>query len=372
MKRKPTERPTTRLPACDQRADADRLRGSPRVLMAGKLTALDAPGGGEVQMAATARALESLGVQVRFWRPWEDDFHEADCLHLFGSLPEHVAVAEAARRRGLPVVLSTIAWFDPVSYLAESRPLWRRVAGCASLWLRARCPALPSWRRRLYESADLLLPNSNAEAKQIIDYFQVPAERIHVVPNGADERFADGDPEPFVRLVGMEGFVLVAGRIEPRKNQLRLLTALQGTGVPVVVLGDAVPGHEAYAEACRRAAGAQVAFVGRLAHHDPMLSSAYAACGCLALASWYETPGLVALEAGMSGAPLVLPARGAAAEYFGDDAFYVKPNDAPGIRAAVMAALGRGRNAALAERVRRHFSWTAAARVTQDAYRRVL
>ena len=119
-----------------------------RVLMAGKLTALDSPGGGEVQMLATARALAELGVAARFWRPWEEQLAEADCLHLFGSSPQHLPVVEAARRQGLPVVLSTIAWFDPASYWAEPRPLWRRAAGCGWLMARWQVPQLPSWRRR--------------------------------------------------------------------------------------------------------------------------------------------------------------------------------------------------------------------------------
>jgi glycosyltransferase involved in cell wall biosynthesis len=200
----------------------------------------------------------------------------------------------------------------------------------------------------------------------------VPAKRIHVVPNGADERFASADPEPFARFVGSRDFVLSAGRIEPRKNQLGLLRAMRGTGIPIVVLGDVVPGYESYQRKCRRVAGKEVRFVRRLAHDDPLLASAYAACGCLALVSWFETPGLVALEAGMSGVPLVLPEGGCAREYFGEKAAYVKPNDLAGIRRAVLAALSTGRDPALAEHVRLSFSWKAAARATREGYEKVI
>jgi len=340
--------------------------------LAGKLTALDAPGGGEIQMLSTARALASVGVDARLWRPWEQPLSAADCLHLFGSVREHLPTVEAARRRGIPVVLSTIGWFDLANCWAEPGGMIKRLAACGRFLARASCRRLPSWRRRLYHAVDLLLPNSNAEAKQLTRHFAVPPERIQAVPNGADERFADADPEPFARLVGARGFVLCAGRIEPRKNQLGLLRAMRGTDIPVVVLGDAVPGHEQYAAECRRAAGAGARFIGRLDHDDPLLASAYAACGCLVLAGWYETPGLAALEAGMSGAALVLPRRGAAQEYFGEHALYVMPGDLPGIRNAISAALARGRSAALAEHVRRNFSWEAAARVTRDVYRKVV
>ncbi len=270
------------------------------------------------------------------------------------------------------MVLSTIAWFDARSCWREPRGLMRRAAACAALAARRCWPGIPSWRRRLYHAADLLLPNSTAEAEQLMRYFGMPASRIHVVPNGADEHLADGDPEPFARRVGRHEFVLCPGRIEPRKNQLGLIRAMAGTPFPVVVLGDVVPGHEEYLGQCRREAVSTVKFVERLDHHDPLLASAYAACGCLALVSWYETPGLVALEAGMSGVPLVLPEAGCASEYFGRHATYVRPDSSWDIRNAVLAALARGRSGELARHVRENFTWAKAAEATRRAYEKVV
>src|SRR5205807_8297150 len=85
-----------------------------------------------------------------------------------------------------------------------------------------------------------------------------------------------------------------------------------------------------------------------------------------------ETPGLVALEAGMSGTPLVLTNRGCTREYFESDAQYVRPDDLRAIRATVMRAMWGQRNAGLAEHVRQNFSWTAAAQATAAAYEKVL
>jgi len=340
--------------------------------MAGALTAMEAPGGGEVQMLALRRELHALGIDARLWRPWEDSLAEADGLHLFGSLPEHLPVVDAARRRGMPVVLSPIAWFALANCLREPRPILRRLAAATRFVGRAVCPRLPSWRRRLYQSVDLVLPNSKAEAQQLRQYFGVPSRRIHVVPNGAELRFASATPEPFVSRFGMRNFVLYAGRIEPRKNQLGFLWAMRGAEVPIVVLGDAVPGFEWYLAECRRVAGPKVRFLPGLHHDDPLLAGAYAACACLVLASWFETPGLVALEAGMSGTPLVLPRGGCAREYFGEQAAYVRPGDLPGIRRAVLAAVAAGRSLPLARHVRTYFSWTAAAKITREAYERVL
>ena len=360
------------LHAADLIADALRGNSAPAALLAGGLTALDAPGGGEVQLASTVRALVQAGVAARLWRPWEDDLGRANIVHLFGSLPEHLPLAAAAKRRRAAVAISTIAWFDARAVWREPRPLARRAAACAALRLRRAFPRWPSWRRRLYDAADLLLPNSQAEAEQLMQLFGVPAQRIHVVPNGADPRFADADPDQFRSRFGLRDFILYCGRIEPRKNQLQFLRALRESGLPIVVLGDPVPGQQAYYDACRREAGLHAYFLGRLEHNDPLLASAYAACRCLALVSWYETPGLAPLEAAMTGAPLVITDRGAAREYFGNLADYAPPDNLRAIRTATLAAWDRGRSRELAQHVRENFSWRTAALATEAAYHRLL
>ena len=146
---------------------------------------------------------------------------------------------------------------------------------------------------------------------------------------------------------------------------------MRDAAVPVVVLGDVVPGCEWYLEECRRAAGPHVQFVQHVRHDDPLLA-AYAACGCLVLASWFDPPGCAALQAAMSGTPLVLPKGGCGGEYFGRQAFYVKPYDLSGIRRVVLAALALGRSKSLARHVQTYFSWDAVAKATQEAYHRVL
>ncbi|MEK6238607.1 MAG: glycosyltransferase family 4 protein, partial [Planctomycetales bacterium] len=295
-------------------------------------------------------------------------FEGVDLLHLFGSEPEHLPVALAARAKGIPVVLSTIAWFDLRSRWHEPGRLVRRAWNCGKLIIRRATPFLPSWRRRLYHAVDRLLPNSHAEAEQLAGCFQVPRSRIHVVPNGADERFHHPRTclPPEVERLGR--FVLYSGRIEPRKNQLGFLRAMRGTSGPIVVLGDVVPGWEKYGRACRREAGPNTTFVPRLSHDDPTLEAMYAACACLALCSWFETPGLAALEAGMSGAPLVVTPYGCAREYFRDLAEYAPPDCPRRIQEAVTSAMNRERSEVLAEWVYRKYSWSQAALETRAAY----
>lgn len=344
----------------------------PRIALAGPLAATIAPGGGEVQLQSLMRWLPEVGVDARPWRPWEDDWREIDALHLVGGAREFVPLVKAARQAGKPVFLSPVAWFACRDLWREPWPLARRVGACAKFALRALLPNIPSWRRELYHAASLLLPNSRLEATQLSRHFGVDERQLHVVPNGVDVRFAAAEVTLFERTTGWRDFVLCVGRIEPRKNQLGLLQALRGTGVPVVLIGDVVPGHEAYLQACQRAAHDNVLFLRRVDHDNPLLASAYAACRCLALVSWYETPGLAALEAALTGAPLVLTAAGACQEYFDEHAIYVSPGKPAEIREAVLRQYGAPRSAALAAHVRARFTAAAVAQDTKEAYEALL
>ncbi|HEV3121763.1 MAG TPA: glycosyltransferase, partial [Isosphaeraceae bacterium] len=217
------------------------------VLLHAPAAAFQAPGGGENQLLRTAWHLEAQGVTVRPLVPWIDRIENARLLHLFGMSTEGLALARVAKARGIKVVLSPICWFEPRALVALA-PSRRSAAAAVAKWaLRQVWPACPGWRRELLSLADAILPNSNAEARQLVRLFGVFPDRIHVVHNGVDERFAHSDASVFRALHGSGDFVLYVGRIEPRKNVLALVRAACAARMPLVVIGDPVPGHEPYA-----------------------------------------------------------------------------------------------------------------------------
>src|SRR5207245_1548094 len=136
-------------------------------------------------------------------------------------------------------------------------------------------------------------------------------------------------------LHGPDDFVLFVGRVEPRKNVLGLIRAVARMGVPLVVVGAPPAGHERYAEQCRRAGLGFVRWLGAMEHDDPMLASAYAAARVFALPSWFETPGLAALEAALAGAAVVVTPFGCTREYFGNRVEYARPDRASEIHTAI-------------------------------------
>lgn len=349
----------------------ERIRGATpagSVLLHTASTAFQMPGGGENQLIQTGRHLESLGWPVRPFVPWTDQIEQASLIHLFGMSREGLTLARLAKTKGVPVVLSTICWYSPRSLWAlagsKGRSAWDLVKWTA----RYVYPRWPSWRRELLQVADRILPNSQAEARQLVRLFGADPAKIRVVPNGVEQRFAQAEPDLFREVVGSEPFMLYVGRIEPRKNPLGVIQASRRLGLPLVLIGDTVPGFEGYARECREAGRGIARFLPRLEHDDPRLASAYASARLLALPSWFETPGLVALEAALAKTALVLTPYGCTREYFGNRIQYAPPDRPSAIVNAIVRAWEDGPEPELAEHVARHYLWSEVARKTSEVY----
>jgi glycosyltransferase involved in cell wall biosynthesis len=349
---------------------AERSRGaSPvdAVLLHAPSHVFQAPGGGETQLVQTARHLDALGVAVRPFNPWVDRLERGRLLHLFGLSREGLELARVARARRVPVVVSPICWYEPRAIAAlAGHPL--RAAWHLGRWAAQRTlPRWPRWRRALLELADVVLPNSQAEAAQLVRLFALDPARVRVVPNGVEPRFAAASPALWHERFGRAPFVLYAGRVEPRKNVLGLARAARAAGLPLTVIGDAPPGCEGYLRQCADAAG-DVRWLPALAHSDPLLASALAAARVVALPSWFETPGLVALEGAMAGAAVVVTPYGCAREYFGDRVLYARPDRPAEVARALAGAWQAGPDPRLAPHVFTHFLWSEVARRTARVY----
>lgn len=329
-----------------------------------------APGGGENQLVQTGRALEAIGVSARPFSPWIDNLADARLLHLFGMSREGIELARVARARGVPVALSPICWYEPRAIAALAEGAVESAIGLAGWTLKRVFPRWPSWRRELLALTDRILPNSEAEVKQILELFAIDEKAIRVVPNGVDPRFADACAELFHSRYGTGEFVLYVGRIEPRKNVLGLVEACRVAELPLVVIGDAPPGRHDYVRACRALGSGWVDWISARKHDDPLLASAYASARVFALPSWFETPGLSALEAALAGCAVVVTPFGCTREYFADRVDYARPDRPDELVRALRRAWMRGRDAtgALSRHVRSRFLWSEVARRTAEVY----
>ena len=331
-------------------------------------SAFQNPGGGEILLLKTKQYLEELGVNVRLFDQWQHRFQSGDLLHVFGSVKEALGLMETAKSKGVRIVHSPIIWYNWRSAFGIEYSFRERLTCVIRQFSKSVLPAIPSARKRMMKLADVVLAGSEAEAHQIARYFLIPKKDIRVVTYGTDEYFSSADRNLFIKKYGIQNFTLVVGRIEPRKNHLNLIRAMNKVSRELVVIGDPVSHHMNYYQQCRKEAGASIKFLGSLPRDSEELRAAYAACDVFALPSWFETPGLSALEAGLAGAKIVITADGSTQEYFKDMAEYVRPARVSNIRNKIQKALMQPKTNILKTHIQTNYLWRHTARQTLDIY----
>jgi len=193
---------------------------------------------------------------------------------------------------------------------------------------------------------------------ELIELLGVPAEKIHVVPNGVGEEFTrDGPAEN-------GDYVLAVGTLEPRKNLDRLVEAVRRTDRELRVVGARGWGGV-------DVRGNGVRWLGEV--DDTELARLYRGAACFAYPSLYEGFGIPVLEAMACGAPVVTT-RGTAMEEVADGAaVLVDALDPAEIAAGIeRAASERATLTARGFERARAFRWDDVAAATVDVYREAL
>ncbi|KNX36183.1 glycosyltransferase family 4 protein [Luteipulveratus halotolerans] len=239
-------------------------------------------------------------------------------------------------------------------YSADTGPLLRTrgrsvatVHGVASRWIDvARTPRQEAvWRgrvRRAISSTDRLITVSHSAARDIAEVFDVPADEIVVIHHGIDQ-----DAFATARTVSAEvearlpdQFLLYVGNIEPRKNLVELIGAVEtlrrrGSGLPLVIAGR--PAWNFAETMSRIEASPDVVHLGFVSDGDR--AALMQRCTAFVFPSLYEGFGFPVLEAMAAGAPVITSPRGSLAEVAGPS-WQTDRLDAVGIAAAVEDALG--------------------------------
>ncbi|HHV61683.1 MAG TPA: glycosyltransferase [Firmicutes bacterium] len=356
------------------------------------------PGGDVVQMLETKYHLEDLDVKIDISLSEHPIGVGYDLAHVFNS---QIAYQEFEQVRhlkqiGLPVCLSTIYWDETETkwadvavraifktakneaqlqdYLDEFRNQRLEIKGISPVSPSPFYAMVKSVQRRLFEQVDYLLPNSQLEMREISLRHGICNKPFTVVPNGVNpEVFLDADPKPFIEKFGIKDFVILAGRLEGRKNQLLALYALRNEDIPIVVVGSQY--DRDYAELCKKWAAQNVLFIDHLPQRE--LASAYAAARVCVLPSWMESTGLVALEAALADCSVVVTNRGATWGYFGELAYYCNPLDPESIREATLRAYhefenDQPRREKLRDLILSQYNWKQAAEKTLIGYENTL
>ncbi|MFJ6660973.1 glycosyltransferase family 4 protein [Streptomyces sp. NPDC091377] len=244
-------------------------------------------------------------------------------------------------------------------------------------WSVRRWYAFTRMQKRVARRLPSVLTVSGTSRAEIVDHLGVRAERVHVVPVGADTDLFSPDPS-VARVPGR--IVTTSSADVPLKGLVFLVEALakartEHPAAHLVVVGTR-PTEGPVAQALTRY-GLQdaVQFVKGISDAElvDLVRSADVAC----VPSLYEGFSLPAAEAMATGTPLLATTGGAIPEVAGPDGetcLAVPPGDAGALAVALNRLLGdpalRARlGAAGRERVLAHFTWARAAQGTVTRYR---
>ncbi len=340
-------------------------------------------GGLKRQMSETATGLSSLGHRIHFLSPEKNLFEiQPDVIHFFGAQPELYYTLQFLQNHEIPTVVS------PVFFSRRSASSLKRLISFQNVLSRTPLLSLTElqMRQRSCTFASHVVPNTKAEADLIHHAFGIKPSNITVIPNGADvERFTNSSPEIYESKYPWRDFILYVGDLNAeRKNVLKMLYAYSTLKknyplLPPLVLAGTL-GTTAYASQIRTYIQQHdsIQWIGPIDHHDPLLASLYRAARIFVLPSYFETPGIAAMEAALSGCEIVITPFGGTMEVFGENAFYIDPKSVRSIAKGIESALERTKqnhstnSNPLIEHLIQNYGWAHVARQTEAVYKRLV
>jgi glycosyltransferase involved in cell wall biosynthesis len=242
--------------------------------------------------------------------------------------------------------------------------------------------------RRLAQRQDEIIAVSRETARDVESYFQVPARRLTVIPNGLDhDQFRPGSQtrarEVVCAPLGMAGhFFLYVARLEhPAKNHARLIEAFNrfktSTGSPwrLVLAGADWHGAKTIRGLVQASPFARdIDVLGFVPATE--LPDWYRAADVLVFPSLFEGFGLPPIEAMACACPVLSSMTGALEETVGEAAGRLNPNDTEQIEAQltrIATDIGWRNQLRLAGLARAsNFDWRATAEATLGVYARAL
>jgi glycosyltransferase involved in cell wall biosynthesis len=370
-----------------------------KVLMLGRIGLLENGGGDKVQIENTALELRKLGVEVEISTGLNFDPFKYDLIHVFQLdwTAETNLYAKKVKKAGKPLILSPI--HHSVAEVKKFEDLYAFDFRRLSKFLfkdqhsrdtfknvyrsfsdpRKILPTIVSvfkGLKRMHQEtlklSDMVLVQTQLEAKDLQATYSVDFN-WKIVPNGVGEPFLN--PVIAKNPLDIENYILCVGRIEPRKNQLKIIEAVSqlrkelNQDISLVFIGKKVKSrHFEYTHLFnfQLEKNPWIRYIEQIPYEEMPSYYHYAKIGISA--SWFETTGLTSLEALFCGANAVASGK-RAKEYLGDLAQYCVPEDVKSIKEAIKKAYFAP-PPAIPEKMRELYTWKNAAVKTLEAYRR--
>ncbi len=232
------------------------------------------------------------------------------------------------------------------------------------------------------QEADHISADSHHTRYDLIERLNVPHEKVTTIHLAADPIYSLRQDPASISLILeryalSKGFILFVGTISPRKNLSTLLNSYRllldqiKIDAQLVLVGSRGWQSELILEEIKNLSLTHM--VSHLAGlTDETLAGLYSTAGALVLPSYYEGFGFPALEAMLSGCPVIASDRGSLPEVVGDAGLLLDPDDVDAWAGAMEKVIEditlRERLIAAGKIQARKFSWKATARKTLELY----
>ena len=234
-------------------------------------------------------------------------------------------------------------------------------------------------RREALKNVDLLLPNSIEEMYICSNEFNLNIDYIKqktvVVPNATDFDPNDNNINKTLEKFNFpDKYVVIAGRIDSTKNQYNLIKALyKDKDIGILIVGR-IQSQKTYSKVEKLAKKrGNVLFLSQIEQKDLIPIYKNALCHCLP--SFYDTTGLVNLEALLCGCPIVVSnSRHCPIKYYEFDKYgeICNPYSCKSIRNAVLKIIKGKKDLKISPEYARKISYKNVADLTFDAYKKII
>jgi glycosyltransferase involved in cell wall biosynthesis len=343
-----------------------------RVLVVAPDQLLTRSGGLRTQVLRTCQEMEKLGVIITFFNPWEIyNFKEYDLVHIFSMNAPNFYKSEIFNKK-IPVVFSSVMWRE------GNRSIIKHIVNFI-LKMPIQLINDTVSCKIMADAANLILPNTQAELTWLNDCVDVDRSKCLVVPNGADNFFENCTDEFLIKNSSInidKDFIFCSSVISQRKNLVRLAKVCLKLKVHLVIAGPIVD-KDIYDQLIdlKNKSNLELTLLGQLAPDSYEMGYLLRFNKVFCLPSYYETPGIAALEAGLQGSNIVITSVGGTEEYFGHRALYIDPYSITDIENKLRTALERNWSQIERNDIKNHiqekFSWQMVAQKTIRAYEKI-
>ncbi len=370
-----------------------------RVLFQSRVDLLQKKGGDTVQVIKTAEELRKLGVEVDLDCNIGAQVDSYDLVHVFQLdwVCESYLHVLNAKKAGKKVVLSPIHHSEKEvkQYEKEERYTFRRVSNIfitsqefldvlknvyrSFFDLRKLYPTLLSIKdgfrnqqKKVLKMSDAILTQTDKEFQFLKRDFGVDISCVKI-QLGVSDDFLNPIKKKYFDF---SDYILTVGRIEPRKNQLKIIEAVKllnktkGLNLKLVIVGSLNSNNFEYYMRFNRLLKENnfVEYVPKVNYED--MPSVYNGAKVCVSGSYFETTGLTLIEAALSGTNVV--ARNGdtgevVREYLGDIPEYCNPSSIESISEAIFRAYKKERPE-ISNEFRNKYTWANVAKETLKVY----